>query len=101
MDNKFDVALLEKAGEEGLTREEAISLIDKLREDYFYPIELLANVNEYSAMGFITVQTADRMDFDYESSGLHKFLASLMDDREYRTEDGAYEYHGVDIFLGE
>ena len=55
---KYDIALLEKPGEDGLTRTEIEMLLDKLDTKpnplSVYPIEIENSAGESSAMGFIT-----------------------------------------------
>lgn len=91
----FGIALKEKPFTEGLRRSEIMDLYDMLGGEEVYPIELEARMQECSAMGFITVDAARELDFDYESSGLHDFIAAVLDDMTQESEDSIYHFEGV------
>lgn len=91
------VVLKEKQACDGLTRSEAIDLIDMLDGDEFLPIEIEAKEHESSAMGFITVAFSDEMDFNHD--GLSEFVASILDDMDKESEDCRYEFCGHQIWL--
>ena len=71
---KLDIVLKDTPIEYGLDRESIVELYDKLGESSIevYPIEIPAQYHECSAMGFITVDAADQLDYDYETSLLWK-----------------------------
>lgn len=94
---EYGLALKEKCGTDGLNRNDVTDLFDKLNSIKAYPIELQAWEFESSAMGFITPEAAKRLDYDYESSGLHDFIAAILDDMD--NESGDYEYKGVKIWF--
>ena len=100
-ESNYELVLLEKPGTEGLSAEECKSLIDiKLKSiDGIYPIELEAYEHECSAMGFITSEAANKVDYDYESSGLHQFIASILDDMGNESKTCEYEFKGIRIWL--
>ena len=76
----FGVALREKECNDGLDRNDAVDLIDMLDENGGYPIEIPAKEHESSAMGFITTNAANELEFDYEKSGLNDFIADILDE---------------------
>ena len=92
---KFGIAMKEKPFTEGLLRSEIMDLYDMLGGEEVYPIELEARMQECSAMGFITVDAARACDFDYEASGLHDFIAAVLDDMTQESEDSIYHFEGV------
>lgn len=97
----FGLVLFEKPFESGLTRKDIPELLSKTPEDSeVYPIEIMATQQECSAMGFITRETADLLDFDYEKSGLNNFIADILDDLNKETETNTYEFKGIKIFMG-
>lgn len=96
---KYGIVLKEKYGVDGLTRNEVIDLFDMLNNIEAYPIELCSRINESSGMGFITSKAARMVDYDYESSGLHDFIANTLDDRENESENCEYEFEGIKIWL--
>ena len=95
----YGIALREKECTDGLRRHDVIDLFDMLGGVEVYPIELLAKEHECSAMGFITVEAADSLGYDYERSGLHDFVANILDDMNNETEDCTYEFKDVKIWL--
>lgn len=98
---KFGMVLFEKPGEKGLTAKDITNLLSKTKKDSeIYPIEINANHQECSAMGFITVEAANMIDFDYEQSGLNKFIGDILDDIEKESENFTYEFKGIKIFMG-
>ena len=64
-----------------------------------YPIELSAYAQESSAMGFITSKAAEAIEYDYEYSGLHNFIALILDDMCRENDDCEYEFKGIKIWL--
>ena len=96
---KFGIALKEKPFTLGLCRSEIMDLYDMLGGEEVYPIELEARMQECSAMGFITADAARACDFDYEASGLHDFIAAVLDDMTQESEDSIYHFEGVNIWL--
>lgn len=95
----FGVVLREKESNDGLDRNDVIDLFDLLDENGGYPIEILAKEHESSAMGFITVDAANALEFDYEKSGLNDFIAGILDDMEKESEDCRYEFKSIEIWL--
>ena len=101
----YGIALIEKPGEDGLDKEDLQLLYGLVSGIYsngstqVYPIELSAREHESSAMGFITPKAAETLDFDYETSGLHDFVASILDDMEKERKDKHYQFKGIDIYL--
>jgi len=95
----YGLVLREKDSLDGLTRNDVIDLFDMLNGLEAYPIELEARHNECSAMGFITIESAETLWFDYEKSGLHDFIANILDDLNNENENCEYEYKGVSIYM--
>ena len=86
--NKFEIALLERPGEQGITRDEITRLTAYIDCDEMYPIEIEAREHESSAMGFITRTAAERLDFDYDE--LSAKIARILDDMTLESSDGVY-----------
>ena len=95
----FGLVLREKECNDGLDRNDVIDLFDLLDEDGGYPIEISAKEHESSAMGFITANAANKLEFDYEKSGLNDFIAGILDDVGKESEDCQYEFKGIKIWL--
>lgn len=99
MNTKYDIVLCEKDGESGLTKEETIDLMDKIKDKEFYPIEILAFCHECCAMGFITPNAANELDFDYAESGLEFYIANILDNMDNENENCEYEFKGLNIYM--
>lgn len=101
---KYGVVLKEKCGAEGLTREEMSELLDILEGEQMFPLDLEAREHECAAEGFINPYCAGILDYDYESSGFHDFIAGILDDMDNESENNEYEYwyNGckIPIYLG-
>lgn len=96
---EFGIVLKEKNLVDGLTKGDVMDLFDMLSDTEAYPIELLAKEHESSAMGFITPAAAELCNYDYEKSGLHNFIADILDDMKKESEDCQYEFNGIKIWL--
>ncbi len=97
---KFDVVLLEKSEDHGITYGEAMDLYEILAGQESFPIEI-GNANGHSfAIGFITTEAADTLDFKHnQESELGQFVSSILDDTKKESEDGTYTFKGLNIWL--
>lgn len=96
----FEIALMEKPGDEGLTRSEIIDLFDMLSKTEAFPIEIGDINGNSSAMGFITPQAAEELDYEYDQdSELGQFISSILDDMNKESENGTYEFKDLRIWL--
>ena len=93
----YGITLKEKPFDYGLTRQEVVDLFDMLNQTEAYPIELMAMDHECSAMGFIAIDAADQLNYNY--SELEKFVANILDDMENESDDCRYEFKGISIWL--
>ena len=91
---KFGIVLKEKPGEDGLTRDDIVELLYLMdTEAEFYPVEFMAHCHECCAMGFITTDAANELDFEYdENSDIRDFIANILDDMDLETENGEYDF---------
>lgn len=96
---KFQIVLKEKEFTDGLNKSEIIDMLDMLDSTETYPIELEARDHECAAMGFISLNAAEKFWYDYELSGLHDYIASILDDMEKESDDCTYEFKGIQIWL--
>jgi len=95
----YGLVLREKYGTDGITKADVIDLFDMLDGTEAYPIELSAYIQESSAMGFITPKAAELIDYDYDGSGLHCYIASILDDLDRENENCVYEFNRIKIWL--
>jgi hypothetical protein len=88
---KYDVALIEKPGELGLTMDDVVRLMGMLLDTEVYPIEIGNPDGNSSAMGFIGRDAANDIDFDYEASGLKSGIEEILGDMNKENELGEYK----------
>lgn len=93
----FGITLVEKPNVDGLTKAEVMEMYDQMNGDEAYPLEISGC--ETSAMGFITPEAAEVLNYDYQESGLNDFVAVILDDMNNESEDGTYEFRGIRIHL--
>ena len=93
----FGITLVEKPNVDGLTKAEVMEMYDQMNGDEAYPLDISGC--ETSAMGFITPEAAEILDYDYQESGLNDFVAVILDDMNNESEDGTYEFRGIRIHL--
>ena len=95
---KYVIVLREKPGAWGLTKKDVMELYDMLDGEEAFTLELEPEFVESSAMGFITPEAAEALEYEYKT-GLREFVANILDDMENESEDGTYEYKGIRIHL--
>lgn len=93
----FGITLIEKPNVDGLTKAEVVEMYDQMDGDEAYPLEI--GGSETSAMGFITPEAAEILDYDYEDSGLNDFVSVILGNVNNEPEDGTYEFRGIRIHL--
>lgn len=98
-----DVALLQKPHVDGLTHHEASVLCGMLTKGdaskEVFPINLCAKHAKCSALGFISKRAAQLLNYNYEISGLHKFIIDILDSVKNEASAGVYHFKGLDILL--
>lgn len=90
----YDVILLERPGSEGLSCEDIIRIMQFIDLDKtYYPVEFdKANVDS-AAMGFVSAEAAEILEFDYDSdSELAQFIYSILNDMKKESPDHVYEF---------
>ena len=93
----YDVVLCEKPFDEGLTLEEIQTMYPMLNNKEAYPIEIEAREHGSSAMGFITPEAADTLDYSYTE--LMEYIASILDDMNKENSDCCYTFNNLAIYL--
>lgn len=103
LNNRFDVALIEKPFFDGLSFADIKWLFNLLSIDEnseVYPIEIQSDCQS-SAMGFITSEAADKIDYAYEANTrFGGFIKDILNDMDKESEDYIYKYRGLKIWLG-
>ena len=96
----YEIALIEKPGNEGLTRNEMLDLFDMLSRPEAYPIEIGDINGNSTAIGFITPQAAEELQQEYgQDSELGRFISSILNDIDKESEDGTYTFKDLRIWL--
>ena len=86
---KYDVALVEKPVDEGLTAEEIMRLPGMIDDESFIPIEVQSESS--CAMGFIGLKKAEMIGYAYlEGDDLYEMIRDILCDTEKETENGDY-----------
>lgn len=93
----FDIALTQKPLDSGMTKEDVIDLYDMLNEDEAFVIEI--QDENSAAMGFITCKAAEKLNYDYETSGLNAFIKNILSDSNNESDDNIYNFNGINIWL--
>lgn len=99
---KIDVYLVQKEGITGLTFDEITTICDIMRKynnNEVFPIELEAHEHECAAMGLISTEAANVLDYDYENSGFHDFIANILDDLLLESPTHTYKFKGLTIVM--
>lgn len=102
-DRDFDLVLIEKDFVNGLTFSDIHFLLNKFgsKENVqLYPFELQATCQECVAMGFITPEAADTLDYDYNASGLSDYIDSILNDMQKESQNHVYSFQNLKIWLG-
>lgn len=96
---KYDVVLLEKSVHEagGLSKREVMKLYDLLKSETGFPLELENLGSESTAIGFITPEAGDKLNWCYDS--LNKFIGNILADMELEKDDHIYRHKGLKIWL--
>ena len=99
-DGYFEIALIEKPGCEGLTRTEVMDLHDMLSRPEAFPIEIGDINGNSSAIGFITPQAAEELQYEYgQDSELGQFISAILDDMTKESEDGTYVFKDLRVWM--
>ena len=77
---KFDIVLLEKPDTDGLNKNEVLIMLDLLNKTEFYPIEFSTTSVNSTAMGFITTDAGNELDYDFY--GLKSFVTKIISDMD-------------------
>ena len=85
----YDIVLIERELDDGLTPEEIIALVREFKDKAVIPVEFTGEFS--TAMGFITQEKAEELLYMYtEESDIYSKITEILDDME--KENGAGEY---------
>lgn len=90
----YDVVLMERPLDDGLTKIEITELLEKINGSVI-PLDI---VGDYSAaMGFITFDAADLLNYDFDK--ISEYVKSIINDMKKESEDCTYKFDVVTIWL--
>ena len=91
MYTNYNVVLIEKALDEGMTKSEIFDLLDLVSGEEYNPIEIEGNNSV--AMGFIDHEMDELIDFDHTQ--IKNFVREILNDMELENDDCSYEIDRV------
>lgn len=89
-------AFVQKPLDEGITVAEITELVGKLECEQVIPIEVQANSS--CAIGFISLDAAEELDYDYDN--LIRNVSEVIEDMDNETEYGNYDFDGFPVYIG-
>ena len=87
---------VQKPLDEGITVAEITELVGKLECEQVIPIE--AQANSSCAIGFISLDAAEELDYDYDN--LIRNVSEVIEDMDNETEYGNYDFDGFPVYIG-
>lgn len=89
-------AFVQKPLDEGITVAEITELVGRLECEQVIPIEVQANSS--CAIGFISLDAAEELDYDYDN--LIRNVSEVIEDMDNETEYGNYDFDGFPVYIG-
>ncbi len=96
---KYDIALFIKGGTDGLNKKEVVTLMDLVKGEEVYPLEISGYNGNSTAMGFISSEAAETLNYDYDASGLKDFIANALEYPDDENSSSAYKFNNLKIFM--
>lgn len=94
---KWDIVLMEKPIDDGLYKDEAMDLFDRLKENNGIALEIENPQGSSTALGFIGPKAAEKLGWNYDS--LKKAVGKILADMSLEREDHTYKHKGLKIWL--
>lgn len=92
---KFDIVLMERPHENGLTKIEISELLEKVDYGELIPLDIVGDYS--SAMGFIRLDSADQLNYDLDD--LNEYVKNIINDMKNESEDCTYKFDTLTIWL--
>lgn len=92
---EYDIALYET--DRALKKQSYAELLAMVKGSEVLRVEIEADNVECSAMGFISYEAAEKLDFDY--TDLNKYISEILDDLEKENDQHLYTYQGLSIYM--
>lgn len=90
----YDVVLMERPLDDGLTKNEIFELLEKT-DGSIIPLDIVGDYS--SAMGFITLDAADQLNYDFDA--ISEYVKTIINDMENESEDCTYKFDVCTIWL--
>lgn len=94
--DRYDIAVYQT--DNGLSKASYVELLDIVDDDNVLPLDLEANGTEASAIGFISTEAAETLNYDYD--GLQTYLSMIMGDISKENDNCEYSYNGLSVYMG-
>ena len=91
-----EMCALEVHNGEGITKNDAAELLSHMDDDELLPIKCCARKKNTVAIGFIGVEFAKFLHYDYRD--LQNFVASVLDS-PVPNDENVYDFHGWGISI--
>lgn len=91
---KYDVVLMERPHDDGLTKTEIFNLLEKTNGSVI-PLDIVGDYS--SAMGFITLDAADQLNYDFDA--ISEYVKGIINDMENESDDCTYTFDVCTIWL--
>ena len=92
----YDIAVYQT--DYGLSKASYMELLNMVSDDNVLPLDLEASDTEVFAIGFISTEAAETLDYDYD--GLQTYLSEIMDDISKENDNCEYSYNGLSVYMG-
>ena len=92
----YDIAVYQT--DHGLSKASYMELLNMVSGDNVLPIDLEADSVEAFAIGFISTEAADALNYDYD--GLQTYLSMIMGDISKENDNCEYSYNGLSVYMG-
>lgn len=93
----YDIVLIEKESLTGLTKEDIKFLFEKCNDLAVFPVQYSGKKYSNVALGFISEEAADKIDYCYDlDSALNDFIALILDETYTTCE---FEFCKLSVFM--
>lgn len=102
---KYDAAVIEKPGSDGLNQSDInklLAIIGPHAEKHgVYPIEIYNRNGESTAMGFISAESADKIEYGYDNDSEFGIqIGWILADMNLENKDQSYNICGLNVYIG-
>jgi hypothetical protein len=92
----YDIAVYQT--DYGLSKASYMELLNMVSSDNVLPLDLDASGTEAFAIGFLSTEAAEALNYDYD--GLQTYLSYIMGDISKENDNCEYSYNGLSVYMG-